>query len=264
MRKLRCFPLLLFLSLTSAAQAETLYQRSCALFSQAAAKASPQSYTFVVLGDSRGNDAVFKKALRTAAAFHPLFILHGGDYSDSGSEGETRNFLSLLQSGAAGTPVFVVPGNHEDAKVFETLIGPPRFRLESLRLGLRLVVLDDSKKVLRSADLDYLKNELAQAPRTTFVAMHVPPQTPRWRRHTFTEGASELEATLATSDAVQASFFAHSHLYDRDLFAGKPAFISGGAGAMLDWTNRYGRSVYHILVVTVEKGWASYRMVPLK
>ncbi|WP_236015127.1 metallophosphoesterase family protein [Geomonas anaerohicana] len=221
-------------------------------------------YCFVVMGDSRSNDAIFKLALRTAAGFDPLFILHGGDYSTEGGEEETANFLTMVEKNASGIPVFVVPGNHENPKVFDKAIGPPRFAVSVPRLGLKVVALDNSQGRLESTDLDYLKRQLPSAPGATFVAMHVPPQTKRWRGHTFTKGAAELEQMVAAAPTVRGLFFAHSHLFDASVFGGVPAFISGGAGAPLVWMSRYGERVNHILVVRVSKGQVSYQMVQLK
>ncbi|TSK08053.1 MAG: phosphoesterase [Geobacter sp.] len=256
--------LLLSFGAVSAAHAETLFQRSSVLMQQLAAKAPPGDYSFVVLGDSRGNEAVFRKALTLAATYRPLFILHGGDYSDKGSEEETRRFLSLVESTVPAIPVFLVFGNHESPAVFEKLVAPRQYRFGSKRLGLRVLVVDNAGEELKAPELSFLEKELATAPQATFLAMHVPPETSRWRGHTFTDGASALARVIASSGPVQASFFAHSHVYDRDLFGGKPAFISGGAGAPLAWMSRYGERVYHIIVVRVKNGRASYQMVPLK
>lgn len=261
-----CLGLALFLALfpVPASHAETLYQRSSALFQQKTRQAAAGEYTFVVLGDSRSNDAMFKKALQTASGYQPLFILHCGDYSDEGGVEETRNFLSLVDKYAAGIPMFVVPGNHENPKVFEKEIGPAHFTVQNQRLGLKVITLDNAREELPPSELSYLRKELARAPGATFVAMHVPPETKRWRGHTFTKGAVELEQIVAASPAVQGLFFAHSHLYDRTEFGGVPAFISGGAGAPLVWVSRYGESIYHIIVVRVKDGRASYQMVRLK
>ncbi len=256
--------LLVCFGTVSAVHAETLFERSSVLLQQLADKAPLGDYSFVVLGDSRGNDAVFKKALSVAATYRPLFILHGGDYSDKGSEEETRKFLSLVESTVPGIPVFVVFGNHESPTVFEKLVAPRQYRFGSKRLGFRVVVVDNAEEELKAPELSFLREELVAAPKATFLAMHVPPQTSRWRGHTFTDGAAELERVIASSSPVQASFFAHSHVYDRDLFGGKPAFVSGGAGAPLAWMSRYGERVYHIIVVRVKNGRASYQMVPLK
>lgn len=256
--------LLLFTLLAQLCHAETLYQRSSALFEAKARQAAPDAYSFVVMGDSRGNDAVFKKALQVAASFDPLFILHAGDYSDEGGRGETAHFLDLVQRGVPGIPFFVVLGNHENLRVFETEVGPRNFVLNSRRLGLKLIALNNAEEALLAPELALLRAELASASGSVFVSMHVPPETKRWRGHTFTQGAAELEQILAGSRRVQGIFFAHSHLFDSSEFGGVPAFITGGAGAPLVWYSRYGERVHHILVVRVKNGQASYQMVPLR
>ena len=161
-------------------------------------------------------------------------------------------------------PLFVVIGNHEEPAVFEKWIGPRNFTLANKRLGYSLVALDNADEVLRAREQQLLRRELAAASGVVFVAMHVPPETGRWRGHTFTKGAGELRMILEKSATpVQGLFFAHSHLYDRSEFGGVPAFITGGAGAKLAWFSLHGERVHHILVVRVENGMASYRMVPL-
>lgn len=242
--------------------AETLYERSTAQFNAKAQKARPNDYTFVVLGDSRDGEAVFKQALRLAKSFQPLFILHGGDYSGYGGEGDTARFLQLLKKSVPEIPFFVVMGNHEDRPVFVKEIGPVNFAVESKRLGLTLVAVDNSDNALRRTELDYLRSHLASAGASAFVAMHVPPKTENWRWHTFTDGADELKGILANGRA-QGVFFSHVHLFARSEYGGVPAFITGGAGAPLYTGSFPGEPVHHILVVRVIKGKASYTMVPL-
>jgi predicted phosphohydrolase len=92
--------------------------------------------------------------------------------------------------------------------------------------------------------------------------MHVPPKTERWNWHTFTEGADELGRIL-TEGRVQGALFSHVHLFDRSEFAGIPAIITGGAGAHLVSFGFPGEPVYHILVVRVTNGKATFKMVPI-
>jgi len=240
----------------------TLYDRSLAQFKAGARGAPPSDYSFVMLGDSRGGDAVFQRALKLARSFHPLFILHGGDYSESGGEEETRRFLSMVNQSVPEIPFFVVMGNHENREVFVRRIGPLDFTLESKRLDLTLVAVDNSDNLLKPAELDYLRSRLPSAGRASFVAMHVPPKTERWNWHTFSEGAAALREILAKG-RVQGALFAHVHLYDRSEFGGVPAIITGGAGAPLVWIGFPGDPVHHILVVRVKSGRASFSQVPV-
>lgn len=255
--------LLLAPFLTVACHAQSLYQSSSKLLAARIAKADPDEYTFVVMGDSRNGADKFQEILKLARSFDPLFILHGGDYSNEGTEQETLDFLSLLGRSVPDIPLFVVIGNHEEHRgVFERYIGPANFTLSSDRIGFSLIALDNSEEVLRPPEQQRLRSELASASGAVFVAMHIPPKTKRWRGHTFKKGADELQRILEKSQ-VQGLFTAHSHLYDRSLFGGVPAFISGGAGAPLPWFSRYGERVHHILVVRVINGKANYQMVPL-
>ena len=242
--------------------AETLYQRSSALLAVKSLKADPNDYSFVVIGDSRDGEEVFKKVLRLAKQFHPLFIMHGGDYSGGGSEAETNRFLRVLKENVPNLPFFVVMGNHEDRPIFTRRIGPLDFTVESKRLGLTLVAVDNSDTALKRPELEYLRSRLKSAAGSVFVAMHVPPQTEQWDWHTFSEGAGELKTILAQS-RVQGAFFSHVHLFARAEYGGVPAIITGGAGAPLYTSGFPGDPVYHILVVRVQNGKASYTKVPL-
>jgi 3',5'-cyclic-AMP phosphodiesterase len=240
----------------------TLYDRSLVQLKARAEHASPHDYSFVVLGDSRGNDEVFKKALKLARSYKPLFILHGGDYSDSGGAEETRQFLAIVNQALQQIPLFVVMGNHENREVFASNIGPFDFTLESRRLGLTLVALDNSDEVLKSEQLEYLRSRLASSAGASFVAMHVPPKTERWSWHSFSDGADQLEWILRKGH-VQGAIFSHVHLYDRAEFGGVPAIITGGAGAPLVRLGFPGEAVHHIVVVRVRDGKASFLKVPI-
>jgi len=247
---------------TSNGQAASLYERSLAKLQAGIEHVSPYGFTFVVLGDSRGNDGIFKKSLALAKSYQPLFILHGGDYSDTGSDKETDHFLSLVHNEIPDVPLFVVIGNHENRKVFENKIGPSNFSLDSGKLKLRVVAVDNAHYVLKTSEFSYLRNQLATKRENTFVAMHVPPKTNRWSWHTFSEGAAELENVLA-ENGVKAAFYFHIHLYDRDEIKGVPSIIAAGAGAPLITLGFPGEAVYHIVVVRVKNDTVTTEMVKL-
>jgi Icc protein len=240
--------------------AANLYERSLEKLQAGIEQVSPADFTFVVLGDSRDNDTIFKKALALAKTYNPLFILHGGDYSDKGSLKETDHFLALINGSVPDMPFFVVIGNHEkNRKVFAEKIGPFNFSLDSARLKLRVIVVDNASYALKIPELDYLKSQLAAKRENTFVAMHVPPKTQRWNWHTFSDGATELENTLA-ENGVRVAFYFHIHLYDRDVIEGVPSIITAGAGAPLVSFGFPGEPVYHIMVVQVKNGQVTTEM----
>ena len=250
----------LFLVWTANAHAVSLYERSLLKFQAGIEYASPDDFTFIVLGDSRGNDGIFKKALALAKTYNPLFILHGGDYSDKGSDKETDHFLGLVDGSVPDVPLFVVIGNHENRKVFTEKVGPSNFSLDSDRLKLKVIVVDNARYALKIPERSYLSNQLAAKRENTFVAMHIPPKTEGWNWHTFSDGAAELENVLA-ENGVKAAFYFHVHLYARDEIKGVPSIITAGAGALLLPLGFPGEPVYHIVLVRVKNDVVTTEMV---
>lgn len=250
----------LFLAWTVNARAATLYERSLEKLRAGIERVSPSEYTFIVLGDSRENDGIFKKTLALAKTYNPLFILHGGDYSNRGSDKETDHFLEMVNGIVPEVPFFVVMGNHENRKVFAQKIGPFNFTLDSARLKLKVIALDNANYVLKISELDYLKSQLAAKRENTFVAMHIPPTTERWSWHTFSDGAEELVSTLAENRVTMAFYF-HVHLYARDVIKGVPSIITAGAGAPLTSVGFPGEPVYHIVVGRAKDGTVTAEMV---
>src|SRR5689334_23988592 len=118
---LRMMPMVLaiWLSFVPPGLSASLYEQSEELFAARLKQADPADYTFVVLGDSRGNERVFRKSLALAASFKPLFVLHGGDISDNGTRPELDRFLAIVREQLPDIPLFVVVGNHErDKRLF--------------------------------------------------------------------------------------------------------------------------------------------------
>jgi Icc protein len=253
----------LFLVWAANTHAASLYERSLEKLQVGIEHASPADFTFVVLGDSRGNDDIFRKALALAKTYNPLFILHGGDYSDNGSAKETDHFLALVNDGIPDVPLFVVIGNHEKRKVFAEKIGPSNFSLDSARLKLKVIAVDNAGYALKIPERNYLRSQLAGKRENTFVAMHVPPKTERWSWHTFSDGAAELENVLA-ENGVRVAFYFHVHLYDRDEIKGVSSIITAGAGAPLTSYGFPGEPVYHIVLVRVKNGAVTTEMVKVQ
>jgi Icc protein len=260
------------LSLSSSTAAETLYERSLKQLETKLQTASPDDFTFIVLGDSRDNDAVFKKSLALAKTFNPLFILHNGDTVFTGTENRFNHFLDMVQDAAPDVPLFVVMGNHElthnvksaEGKVlFQKKIAPLNYTLDIVRLHVKVVVLDNSLYKLTSRQLEYLRRQLTPGRNLNFVAMHVPPRIQRWDNdHSFSEGADGLVQIL-TERKVSTAFFGHMHVYDETVVQGIKYILTAGAGAPLK-NPGYGDSSYHIVVASVKNGVVSTKMVRIR
>ena len=262
--------LLLFnLGMTVPVDAASLYETSLKMLEAKMTTASPDDFTFVVLGDSRDNDPAFYKTLKMIKALKPLFVLHGGDIVNRGCQEEIDHFLEMIKKTSPEMPIFVAIGNHEicsrakdraDGKrYFEEHVAPLNYVVDLKPLNTRVVMLDNAGYALNAAQLTYLKMKLAPDRRRQFVAMHVPPTTNRWSFHTFNKGAPELMQILAEKK-VDVAFFGHLHLYDEMEVQGVKYIITGGGGAPLTSLG-FGYPGYHIVVVTVKNGQVTTRMV---
>lgn len=111
-------------------------------------------------------------------------VLVSGDLADHATDAEYEEASALLAK--LGTPVHVLPGNHDDRARLRRHFGTPGAGAEPIRysadLGpMRLVVVDTTipgrdDGALERDQLDWLDAELARAPRVpTIVAMHHPP-----------------------------------------------------------------------------------------
>jgi 3',5'-cyclic-AMP phosphodiesterase len=254
--------ILVFILVCGDAQSATLYEQSRQKLESRLAGIQKESYTFVVMGDSRDNDVVFIKCLLAADRYHPLFIMHMGDAVSTGSEKHFLHFLALIQQTLPDMPVFVAAGNHEltnrdkgdKGKVlFQQLIGPLDYVLDLPGINARFIVLDNSAYSLTSIQIDYLKTQLSMENSLKFVFMHIPPQTRKWiDSHTFTKGADAFLQTLSGQN-VAGVFYGHYHLYDVDTLSGIRHIITGGAGAPLARLY-FGDAAYHFVVVTLSDG----------
>jgi Icc protein len=242
------------------AETVPLFAESMKTFEARAASVDSDGWRFVFLGDNRGNDDKFREILQRAKDLDPLFIVHGGDIAETGTAGELSHFLDVVKSVPGLPPLFVVRGNHEsNGALFEKMIGPLDFVVDSRRLGLRLVAVDNSNYVVSKKGLAFLAGNLDQKRRNQFVSMHIPPKTERWPRHSFEKGKNEL-LTLMADRKVTMGLFAHIHLFDEEVIRGIPCVISGGAGAQLAWFGYAGDAMYHLVIVDVVKGKVSYRV----
>jgi 3',5'-cyclic-AMP phosphodiesterase len=243
-------------------QSATLYEQSLQKLESRMAGLQKEPFTFVVMGDSRGNDPIFVKCLLAAARYYPEFIIHTGDAVSTGSEKQFLHFLALLQQTLSDIPVFVAAGNHEltngdksdKGKVlFQKLIGPLDYVLNLSKINARCIVLDNSGYSLESKQIAYLKTQLCAENSLNFVFMHIPPQTPKWiDNHTFTTGADAF-LQMISSRNVAVVFYGHYHLYDESTISGTRHIITGGGGAPLSRLY-FGEASYHFVVVTLSGG----------
>ncbi len=238
----------------------SLYSNSMKALEGRYASVDQNRWSIVFVGDNRGNDKKFVEILQRAKDINPLFILHGGDISERGNGQELSHFLDVVKSIKGLPPLFVVRGNHEgNLSLFEKMIGPLNFAIDSPKLGLRLVAVDNSNYLLKKEELSFLSTNLDKRRQHQFVSMHIPPKTDRWPRHSFEKGSNEL-FQLMSDRKVEMGLFAHIHLFDADIINDIPCIISGGAGASLTWFGYSGDADYHLVIIEVVKDKVTYRV----
>lgn len=116
---------ILFWGLADAAtvDAARLYEESLKKLEERLPRASPDDFTFVVMGDSRDNDAIFKKSLKLIKTLNPLFVLHGGDAVSHGCKEEINQFLDVVRKNSPDIPFFLVIGIMKYAGRKNTRVG---------------------------------------------------------------------------------------------------------------------------------------------
>jgi len=234
---------------------------------------APETFSFVVFGDSRNNVFVASKVFEQAAKEAPTLIFHTGDLIRGGTVTEyLENFLPLLEI-TDPAPVFCVPGNHErgerrDFAAYKTIYGGDRF---SFDYGSCRFVGFNASEIVRvsGADLAFLDRELAKpGAQYKFVFFHIPPayfedaaigdDEPRG----FTWKADALRALL-TRHKVNEVFMGHIHGYTSTVIDGVRYTLSAGAGAPLSERLPEASRIYHLLVVRVSPEGLSQERVHL-
>jgi Icc protein len=260
--------LLIVLTLVSACAA-LVHQNNRSVF--ALNKISTQ-FDFVVLGDNRSGDDVYRRLIGMAMNQKPDFVINTGDQiSTPGNHEQWAKFWEL--SKVVTVPYFLTVGNHDmhpgvvgSEHTYKQQVELPGNELYySFIAGNSLfIVLDSSfkgeEKKIAGEQFKWLEDVLANSKENhKFVFIHHP-------LYTDTEGGrgkhvgSSLDKFPEDRDRLQALFVArkvtmvfagHEHLYFRKTVDGIPHVITGGGGAPLYAKNQEG-GFYHYVFVTVD------------
>ncbi|ACZ18395.1 metallophosphoesterase [Thermanaerovibrio acidaminovorans DSM 6589] len=220
---------------------------------------------FLVVGDTRGPGSRFRFLVPQMREDQGLFVIHLGDLTNRGTQGEYREALELLRS--IRKPFLVVIGNHElvdrGRGRFEDIFGSWRDRAFVLG-GALLVLLDNADgRPLSEERLRWLDRELASHPGPKMVFMHQPLFDPRpGKSHAMDErGAREMLEVLKRH-RVDRVFASHVHAFFQGDWDGVPYTISGGGGASL-YSRDPESGFHHYHRVTVGPGGVRVETVPL-
>ncbi len=223
-----------------------------------------EPYTFVVIGDNRSGDSIYKEIAELIVSHHPAFVVNTGDLiAKPGDRSQWKNFWEI--SKLFSVPYFLVIGNHDvtDKKseaVWKEEVDLPGNELyyswvsnDSLFVVLNSCEPDNDRKITGD-QLAWLKRTLnPQKYKHQFVFLHHPLYIEEGGRHygrsmdMYPKLRDELQALLNERKVI-AVFAGHEHTYYKKKVDDVWHIITGGAGAPL-----YRGGFYHFVIVTVDR-----------
>ncbi len=226
--------------------------------------------TFIVLGDNRSGDDIYRKIVSLAMERKPDFIINLGDMIvKPGNKEQWANFWEL--SKPITVPYFLAVGNHDahlkvplSGKTYKQEVDLPGNELYYTFVAgnSRFIVLDsclqDEEKKIAGEQFKWLEAVLVKPTKKhTFVFLHHPLYTDLWRGHhahdsldKYPDSRDKLEALFAKS-GVAAVFAGHEHYYARRSVDGILHIISGGGGAPI-YDREEDGGFFHFIQVTID------------
>jgi acid phosphatase type 7 len=251
-------------SISFAAQNQQLDQKLAAL------EKLQGRFTFVVFGDNRTGDDVYKKIVALAMERNPAFIVNTGDMiAKPGDKEQWAAFWEMSQP--ITVPYFLTIGNHDahpkvplsEKTYLEQVDLPGNERYYSFTAGNALFVVLDSyieneEKRIMAEQLKWLEGVLANSGKKhKIVFLHHPLYTQPGRGHhggdcldKYPDLRVRLQALFVKSK-VDAVFAGHEHFYQRMTVDNIPHIITGGGGAPL-YSKEDEGGFYHLVQVTVD------------
>jgi 3',5'-cyclic AMP phosphodiesterase CpdA len=230
----------------------------------------PPRFSFVVLGDNRSGDDVYRTLVTMAMNHKPDFIVNTGDMiATPGDKQEWAKFREM--SKPITVPYFLTVGNHDlyskvlgsEATYKEWVNLPGNELYYSFMAGNSLFIvldtcLDDQEKKVTGEQYAWLEGVLSNSKQKhKFVFLHHPLYTdPRKGKHAgnsldrYPKERDRLEA-LFVKNKVDFVFSGHEHLYLRQIVDGINHVITGGGGAPLYADDKNG-GFHHFVLVTVD------------
>jgi len=217
------------------------------------------AYSFVVFGDNRDGNRVFKDLLTKVNREKGIsFAVNTGDMVSSGKKEQYENYRKLIS--ILRVPVYHVPGNHdlvgEGEKFFQEYFGPLYYSFDWE--DSHFVILNNAfGGYFDHKQFAWLKNDLAGTKaRYKFVFMHRPTFDPSelYKSHIMSgRKVTEELMRLFEKYKVNYVFAGHIHGYAKAERNGVIYVVTGGAGAPLHLPPEFG-GFYHYVRVEVEGG----------
>ena len=259
----------------SAAQDQQIEKKLAAL------EQLPPTFSFVVLGDTRTGDAVYRKVITLAVERTPDLIVNTGDQiATPGDRKQWTNFWEM--SKPVKMPYFLTRGNHDASPAVvgseqtycDEVDLPGNERYYSFTAGNALFIVLDSyrkgeEKRIVGEQYAWLQNVLSEAKRThIFVFVHHPlfPEQGKGKHAGNSLDAYPQERDLLhglfRKYRVSVVFQGHEHVYLRKAVDGIPYITAGGGGAPLYAKDEDG-GFHHYIYMAVDGDRVSGEVVDI-
>ena len=224
-------------------------------------------FSFVVLGDNRGNAQVYTRFITKIDSLEPNFVVNSGDLiTNPGMLNEWEEFVNI--SSVLNMPYLLTVGNHdvrdeEDENIYRDLFNLPGKEIyysfdygNSHFLVLNSEIPNEKRKIT-GKQYEWLKTDLQTSQKSfKYVFIHRPLYTREDIGHYFRNcldkfpSARDSLESLFEKYGVDIVFSGHEHLYYKYIHNNVMHITSGGAGAPLYASEENG-GFYHFILVKV-------------
>lgn len=211
---------------------------------------SDDNFKFVVFGESKGGQHVFKRVMGDINYRKPLFAISCGDMLEDSSKAGYDKFLKDI--GNVNVPFLTVPGSSElldgGRLQYEDALGAAYYSFDYK--NSHFVVLDNGEGRISEEQFLWLENDLMlNKSLNTFVFMHLPAFDPRpARKQPMNVGGQYLRLTRTFEKYnVSMVFSSGIHAYFKDVRGGISYIVTGGGGSELASSDAY----YNYIIVEV-------------
>ena len=258
------FLIFVFVGTAFAAQDQHIRQKLATL------EKIPGKFSFVVIGDNRSGDDIYKKLVSMIVVRKPAFVVNTGDMIVT--PGDKRGWTKFWEMSKPITvPYFLVVGNHDahpkvllSEKTYKEQVDLPGNELYySFTAGNSLFIvldsfIDDQEKRIMGEQLKWLEAILANSvQKHKFVFLHHPLYTDPGKGHhshdsmdKYPESRDRLDALFKKFE-VDAVFSGHEHYYEKRIVDGITYVITGGGGAPM-YDKEANGGFNHFVLVTVD------------
>lgn len=241
----------------------------------------PGKFSFVVVGDNRSGDDIYKKIVSMIVERNPAFVMNTGDMIPN--PGELKGWEKFWEmSSPIKVAYFLTVGNHDahpkvpfSERTYKEQVDQPGNELYySFTAGNALFVvldsyLDDQEKRIMGEQYKWLEQTLTKSDKKhKFVFLHHPLYTEQGKGHhagdsldKFPSERDKLESLFVRTH-VDAVFAGHEHFYQRKTVDKIAHVITGGGGAPLYGKDDEG-GFYHFIMVTVDADTVSAEVIDI-